>query len=176
MKTLLLVLLFPFAFGAHTICSDNTACPEGTRCCTTYDDKIRCCDVSKPDSIFVTTTRSLQVVPSTPLQAYVNATQPLARYGSCIEGINCDGTCCNDNCCIYKHATCCDGGCCSYYSKCCSGYTKYIVTKRWCCLESQKCGDADDKSCLSKGTFVTSHLIVVAVTIIMRMWLLKMFN
>ncbi|KAF8773270.1 hypothetical protein HNY73_015943 [Argiope bruennichi] len=153
MKILLFVLLLPCVFGANTKCSDNTVCPEGYKCCTTYDDKIRCCDIKNSNSKFVKTTRPLQVVPSVPLQPYVNATQPVARYGSCYKDINCFGTCCDDNCCPYELATCCDHGCCSYYSTCCEGYTKYLVTKRWC-LASQgiECEPDDDHKCLSKDT------------------------
>ncbi|GFY72195.1 uncharacterized protein TNIN_354691 [Trichonephila inaurata madagascariensis] len=139
MRLLLLIVILPCVFGAETFCLDGTACPEGTKCCTAHDGQIRCCDVQDSDSgsMVVRSRKTLKVVPAAMPHKFSNASGVQNYFRYCIIGVNCDGTCCDDDCCAFDDATCCDTLCCAEGYKCCG--SNIDNKEEWCCRWRETC-------------------------------------
>ncbi|XP_055950373.1 progranulin-like [Argiope bruennichi] len=173
MTFLVCMLALLYVVDAETICSDGKACPEGTKCCTTHEGVIQCCDLDDSFSEYVKTKKSLRVVPSNPPHLFTNESDSQNAFSYCYEDINCkQGTCCGSNCCPHKYAKCCQSGCCKFLQKCCPPVKKN--GREWCCESGERCGTYIEDICLDKGSSLAPQFIMVLVFASMRIWLLKL--
>ncbi|CAL1288830.1 unnamed protein product [Larinioides sclopetarius] len=169
------ILALPYVIDAESVCSDGKGCPEGTKCCTTHEGVIRCCDIDDTFSEYVKTKKALQVVPSNPPHLFTNGSNPLNVYGYCYEDINCrSGTCCSSNCCPYKYAECCKTGCCKFLQKCCGPVEE--GGDEWCCDSSDRCSWYTEGLCVDKSSSLVPQFIIMLSVATVRVWLLKLFG
>ncbi|GIY54525.1 hypothetical protein CDAR_164111 [Caerostris darwini] len=153
------------------ICSDGKACPEGTKCCTTFEGQIKCCDLQDFDSKFVKTKKALRIVSAGPSYDFVNISA-VQNAGYCFEGITCNGKCCGTNCCKFKYGEFCETLCCNILYKCCGSIDK--LGKEWCCKNKERCGVYIEDVCLDKGSSLVAPLYLVLIAVSIRMLLLNM--
>ncbi|PRD34350.1 UNVERIFIED_CONTAM: hypothetical protein NCL1_14950 [Trichonephila clavipes] len=173
MRLLLLVLILPCVFGAETFCLDGTACPEGTKCCPSQDDQIRCCDVQDYDSgsMIVRSRKTLKVVPAASSYQFSNASGVQKYFRYCIVGVNCDGTCCYDNCCKFDDATCCKTICCANGYKCCGGNKDN--KKEWCCHWRETCAFYVTGACFSRSSIFIPSVFMLFYLVTIPLWFFR---
>ncbi|GFT42270.1 uncharacterized protein NPIL_145341 [Nephila pilipes] len=167
MRLLLLAIILPCAFGAETFCSNDTACPEGTKCCTTHDGQIRCCNIrdSGSDPTFVRSTSPLKAVPADPPHKFSNAS---GYFDFCITGHNCVGPCCDDGCCPLEDGNCCNGICCAEGYQCCGGTSDN--KEEWCCRWRQTCATYATGICFNKGSIFVPSMFLLFSIVTIRLW------